>query len=72
MRIVDGIIREPEGGSQADHQEAARRVASVLDATLRRLERMSPEDLVGARRDRFRRFGSGAPGPDDPTSAELP
>lgn len=58
MNVVDGVIGEPAGGSQADHEEAARRVASVLGAILRRLEQMDPGDLVDARRDRFRSFGS--------------
>ena len=58
MNVVDGVIGEPAGGSQVDHQEAARRVASVLGATLRRLELMESGDLVDARRDKFRSFGS--------------
>jgi acetyl-CoA carboxylase carboxyl transferase subunit beta len=58
LNVVDGVIREPAGGSQADHQEAARRVAGVLAAVLAGLARMDPTDLVAARRDRFRAFGS--------------
>lgn len=58
LNVVDGVISEPPGGSQADHQEAASRVAGVLHATLRRLERMDSTDLVAARRERFRAFGS--------------
>ena len=58
MSVVDGVIGEPEGGSQADHQEAARRVACVLLASLKRLALMEPAGLVRARRERFRSFGS--------------
>jgi acetyl-CoA carboxylase carboxyl transferase subunit beta len=58
MSVVDGVIGEPEGGSQADHQEAARRVACVLLASLKRLALMEPVELVRARRERFRSFGS--------------
>lgn len=60
LTVVDGVVREPEGGSQADHQEAAFRVAHVLGAVLARLARRDPEDLVAARRSRFRAFGAGA------------
>ena len=58
MRVVDGVVAEPDGGSQADHQEAARRVGSVVLASLRRLAQAEPDDLVRRRRDRFRSCGS--------------
>jgi acetyl-CoA carboxylase carboxyl transferase subunit beta len=58
MNVVDGVIREPAGGSQADHQEAARRVASVLLASLYRLAPIEADELVRARRERFRSFGA--------------
>jgi acyl-CoA carboxylase subunit beta len=57
MGVVDGVIDEPEGGSQADHQEAARRVGRVLEACLHRLTALNPAELVGSRRERFRAFG---------------
>jgi len=58
LAVVDGVIREPAGGSQANFDEAARRVAAAIGATLQRLELMAPADLVEARRNRFRSFGS--------------
>ncbi len=62
LGVVDGVIGEPAGGSQADHQEAAQRVASVLHASLRRLAGLPPAELVSARRERFRSFGARRPG----------
>ena len=62
LGVVDGVIGEPAGGSQADHQEAARRVASALHATLGRLAGLPPAELVRARRERFRAFGAGRAG----------
>ena len=62
LGVVDGVIGEPAGGSQADHQEAAQRVASVLHASLRRLASLPPAELVSARRERFRSFGARRPG----------
>ncbi|MFL6162187.1 MAG: acetyl-CoA carboxylase carboxyltransferase subunit alpha [Jatrophihabitantaceae bacterium] len=58
MNVVDGVLIEPPGGSQADHPEAARRIAAVLTETLQRLELMETHTLVQARRDRFRSYGS--------------
>ncbi|HEV2780501.1 MAG TPA: acetyl-CoA carboxylase carboxyltransferase subunit alpha [Actinophytocola sp.] len=58
LKVVDGVIREPAGGSQADHIEAAGRVAGVLHATLARLDKLGKKELIEARRDRFRPFGS--------------
>jgi acetyl-CoA carboxylase carboxyl transferase subunit beta len=57
MNVVDGVLTEPAGGSQADHAEAARRIAAVLKETLGRLEEMDARTLVEARRDRFRSYG---------------
>lgn len=62
MAVVDGVIGEPEGGSQADHQEAARRVARVLRACLHRLAGMDADELIRGRRRRYRSFG--LPQPD--------
>jgi len=58
MRVVDGVIPEPDGGSQDDHQAAADRVGAVLAAGLARLDPLSRAELVAARRARFRSCGS--------------
>ncbi|WP_433325219.1 acetyl-CoA carboxylase carboxyl transferase subunit alpha [Spirillospora sp. CA-294931] len=58
LKVVDAVIREPDGGSQADPQEAARRVAASLAASLARLAAAGPEELVRARGERYRAFGS--------------
>jgi acetyl-CoA carboxylase carboxyl transferase subunit beta len=58
LGVVDGVIGEPEGGTQADHHEAASRVTRVLLATLQRLSLMDPGELIRSRRERFRSFGS--------------
>jgi acetyl-CoA carboxylase carboxyl transferase subunit beta len=58
MGVVDGVVREPGGGNQADHQEAARRVRAVLAASLHRLSTVDKGELVRARRAKFRAFGT--------------
>lgn len=57
LGVVDGVIREPDGGAQADVDEAARRISAALCARLRALGRLEPAQLVAARRARFRSFG---------------
>jgi acetyl-CoA carboxylase carboxyl transferase subunit beta len=58
MKVVDGVVAEPTGGTQVDHQEAANRISAVLLASLRRLAMSEPRDLINARRERFRSFGA--------------
>jgi acetyl-CoA carboxylase carboxyl transferase subunit beta len=58
MGVVDGVIREPEGGSQADFPDATGRVAAALRLCLHRLGLLDPAALVSRRRDRFRSFGT--------------
>jgi acetyl-CoA carboxylase carboxyl transferase beta subunit/acetyl-CoA carboxylase carboxyl transferase alpha subunit len=57
LGVVDGVVREPDGGSQTDHQESARRVGAALAAVLHRLSTMDPGELVEDRRRRFGSFG---------------
>ncbi len=63
MSVVDGVIAEPAGGSQADPPEAAARLAAVLDASLRRLAAAPADELVRTRRSRFRSFGASPAAP---------
>jgi acyl-CoA carboxylase subunit beta len=58
LGIVEGVVLEPEGGSQADHLLAAQRVRTALGAALRRLSGMDSAALVAKRRARFRSFGT--------------
>ena len=58
LGIVDGVVLEPEGGSQADHPLAAQRVRTALVAALQRLSGMGGAALVARRRARFRSFGA--------------
>jgi acetyl-CoA carboxylase carboxyl transferase subunit beta len=62
MKVVDGVIREPDGGSQMDHREAARLVALAVRTSLRRLDMLGPDELIRNRRARFRSFGAALEG----------
>ncbi|HEX5405560.1 MAG TPA: carboxyl transferase domain-containing protein, partial [Pseudonocardiaceae bacterium] len=57
LGVVDGVVVEPDGGSQADPTEAAQRIQVALVGALRRLSGVSGVDLVARRRARFRSFG---------------
>lgn len=70
MNVVDGVIREPDGGSQADPDEAARRVAASLCDRLRELALTGPAAIVARRRARFRAFGTAPGGPRDAAPGE--
>ena len=56
--IVDGVIREPEGGAQADPRQMMERLDSCLQEHLEALSKESGGGLVQARRWKFRRMGS--------------
>lgn len=55
--FVDGVVPEPDEGTQADHHLAAERVRHALTAAVRRLS-MKGSSLVANRRARFRAFGT--------------
>jgi acetyl-CoA carboxylase carboxyl transferase subunit alpha len=57
LGVVDDIIPEPPGGAHTDPAATCRRVGDVVDAALRELERMKPEDLIARRYQKFRALG---------------
>jgi acetyl-CoA carboxylase carboxyl transferase subunit beta len=57
LGVIDGIVPEPEGGAQTDHDEAARLLATGLDGVLQELARVPEEELRRTRRQRFRAMG---------------
>lgn len=56
--IVDGVIREPDGGAHRDPARTAEAVGTVVAAALRDLDTRDAESLVRARRRRFRQYGT--------------
>lgn len=57
LGVVDEVVPEPLGGAHVDPAAAASILAEVLERTLRELDELSPEELVGRRYARFRRLG---------------
>ncbi len=58
LGVVDALIPEPKGGAHDDHAATAASVRAALLAQLERLGRVPVSELVAARYERFRGFGS--------------
>lgn len=57
LNIIDGVIKEPLGGSHRDYQQAAEYLADEIEKHLNILYELSPEELVNKRYDKFRKIG---------------
>jgi acetyl-CoA carboxylase carboxyl transferase subunit alpha len=55
--VVDHVLEEPLGGAHRDHHQMASRLKTYLSRTLAELEELTPDDLVTARYDKFRKIG---------------
>ncbi len=58
LGVVDIVVPEPDGGAQADHEETARRLRTVIVEQLDDLARHSLDELVEARYARYRTMGA--------------
>ena len=58
LGVVDALIPEPAGGAHADHEATAKSIKTALVAQLAKLERVTVDDLLSARYERFRGFGA--------------
>jgi len=57
LKLVDEIIPEPEGGAHLDHEKAAKLLDGVLARCLEEVSRLSPDELLEKRYEKFRRMG---------------
>jgi acetyl-CoA carboxylase carboxyl transferase subunit beta len=60
LNIIDAIVPEPEGGAHTDPAAAAANLKTAIVSSLQELARLSPEQLLESRYQRFR--GLGTPG----------
>jgi acyl-CoA carboxylase subunit beta len=58
LKIVDGVVPEPEGGAHADPLAAAANVKTAIVSALDELLRLSTGELLERRYRRFRLFGT--------------
>lgn len=72
LGVVDGVLREPEGGVDADPVETAERLCAALGRTLNELDGLDGARLRADRHKRFRRFGADqVRSPDDADADEV-
>jgi acetyl-CoA carboxylase carboxyl transferase subunit alpha len=57
LEVIDGIIPEPAGGAQTDHDLAADLVREAVSSAFAELEHAAPDELRRARRAKFRAMG---------------
>jgi acetyl-CoA carboxylase carboxyl transferase subunit alpha len=58
FKVVDEVVPEPPGGAHGDWDEAARLLKASLLRHLEELSRLSPEQLIHQRYERFRQIGA--------------
>ena len=57
LGVIDGIVPEPPGGAQTDHDEAARLLGESIREALEELDGVPGDELKRRRRARFRSLG---------------
>jgi acetyl-CoA carboxylase carboxyl transferase subunit alpha len=57
LGVVDGIVPEPKGGAQEDHDAAAELLKTALVESLEELDEIAPRELRRLRRAKFRGMG---------------
>ena len=58
LGILDGVIAEPLGGAHTDSSAACQRVGDMLEKVLSETARLSPEELIAQRYQKFRALGA--------------
>ncbi len=57
LGVIDGIVPEPAGGAHRDHKAVAENVRAVLKENLAALQKLSGEQLVENRYNKYRAIG---------------
>ena len=57
LGVIDGIVPEPEGGAQNDHDQAARLLKEAIAENLEELVDVPGDELRRRRRAKFRSLG---------------
>ena len=57
LELIDEIIPEPEGGAHSDYDAAARFLDEALTRALSEISKLSPQQLLEQRYQKFRRMG---------------
>ena len=57
LNVVDGVIKEPIGGAHKDHDAAAKLFKEAISGQLKELNKLSQEEILNQRYERFRALG---------------
>jgi acetyl-CoA carboxylase carboxyl transferase subunit alpha len=57
LKLVDGIVPEPDGGAHNNHERAAELLKETLSKYLAQLKALSVDKLLEERYDKFRHMG---------------
>ena len=57
LNVVDSVVKEPVGGAHKDHDEAAVLFKAALKEQLDELGKLSEEEILNQRYERFRSLG---------------
>lgn len=58
LEIIDGIIKEPKGGAHRDIKQQAANIDEVLDKALTDLSKISTDELLNNRWEKYKRMGA--------------
>lgn len=58
LGVIDGIVEEPAGGAHRDHKCIALNLKNIILSSFSELEKISVEELVENRYNKFRKMGS--------------
>jgi len=56
-KLIDGIVEEPLGGAHLSHQEMADKLKKVILDSISELQKLSPEERINQRIDKFCSMG---------------
>lgn len=57
LGVIDKVVKEPNGGAHQNYDEAAKLLRESIEAELTELEKLSPEQLVDARIEKYTNMG---------------
>ncbi len=57
LKLIDEIVREPEGGAHSNREKTFQIVKNKISSHFKELEKLSPEELVNKRMDKYASMG---------------
>lgn len=58
LGVIDGVVTEPVGGAHRDYEGAAQNLKKAILDSFDELKKLSPEELINKRYEKFRRMGT--------------